>query len=63
MLYPMSLMVLLTFIVGILAVKTRLSSVKKGNVKAKYFRLMAGQEVPEIIIKIYFGRTKSLSTK
>ena len=44
-------MVLLTFIVGILAVKTRLSSVKKGNVKAKYFRLMAGQEVPEIIIK------------
>ena len=47
----MSLMVLLTFIVGFIAVTTRLSSVKKGNVKAKYYRLMEGQEVPEIITK------------
>lgn len=47
----MSLMVLLTFIVGCIAVKTRFSSVKKGDVNAKYYRLMQGQEVPDIIIK------------
>lgn len=47
----MSLMVLLTCIVGFIAVKTRFASVKKGDVKAKYFRLMEGQEVPEIITK------------
>lgn len=44
-------MVLLTLIVGLIAVKTRFASVKKGNVKAKYYRLMEGQDVPEIITK------------
>lgn len=51
MVYPMSLMVLLTFIIGFLTVKVRFASVKKGDVKAKYFKLMAGQDVPEIITK------------
>lgn len=47
----MSLMVLLTLIVGLIAVKNRFASVKKGSVKAKYYRLMEGQDVPEIITK------------
>jgi hypothetical protein len=47
----MTLMVLLTFIVGIITVKVRFSSVKKGDVGVKYYRLMEGQEVPDIITK------------
>ena len=47
----MSLMVLLTVIVGLITVKTRFVSVKKGSVKAKYFRLMLGQDIPENITK------------
>jgi hypothetical protein len=49
MLYPMVLMVLLTFIVGCIVVKSSFASVKKGEVKANYFRLMQGQEVPTFI--------------
>ncbi|MEW6996139.1 MAPEG family protein [Colwelliaceae bacterium BS250] len=51
MLYPMFLMVLLTFVVGFITVKVRFASVKGGDVRAKYFRLMSGQEVPELITK------------
>ncbi|MBA6294753.1 MAPEG family protein [Colwellia sp. MB02u-9] len=51
MLYPMFLMVVLTFVVGFLTVKSRFSSVKNGDVSAKYYRLMGGQNVPEIITK------------
>lgn len=47
----MSLMVLLTLVVGLITVKARFASVKKGNVKARYFRLMEGQDVPEVITK------------
>lgn len=51
MFYPMLLMVLLTFIVGLITMKNRIASVKSGTVSAKYFKLMEGQEVPEIITK------------
>ncbi|WP_310650017.1 MAPEG family protein [Colwellia sp. MB3u-4] len=51
LLYPMFLMVVLTFVVGFLTVKARFSSVKNGDVSAKYYRLMGGQNVPEIITK------------
>lgn len=51
MLYPMSVMVLLTFVIALMTVAARLSSVKKGDIKAKYFKLMEGQEVPEVIVK------------
>ena len=47
----MALMVLLTLIVGAVAVKSRFASVKQGQVKPKYFKLMSGQQVPEIITK------------
>ena len=44
-------MVLLTFIIACLAVKVRFSSVKTGDVSPKYFRLMDGQDVPDLITK------------
>lgn len=47
MVYPMAFMVLLTFIVGLVAAGTRFSSVRSGDVRYGYFRLMQGQEVPE----------------
>ena len=51
MLYPMILMVFLTFIVGLITMKYRIASVKSGAVSLKYFKLMEGEEVPEIITK------------
>ena len=51
MFYPMILMVLLTFIVGLITMKHRIANVKSGAVSPKYFKLMKGQEVPEIITK------------
>lgn len=51
LLYPMFFMVFLTFIVGFITVTARFSSVKKGDVRAKYYRLMSGQDVPEFITK------------
>lgn len=47
MLYPMIMMVLLTFIVGLIAARTRFASVRSGEVKLRYFKLMQGQDVPE----------------
>ncbi len=49
--YPMFFMVLLTFVVGLITMKQRIASVKSGAVSPKYFKLMEGQEVPEIITK------------
>ncbi|MDX2370632.1 MAG: MAPEG family protein [Colwellia sp.] len=49
--YPMFSMVLLTFIVACIAIKARIASVKDKTVSAKFFRLMDGQEVPEVITK------------
>jgi hypothetical protein len=46
-LYPMALMVLLTFIVGLVTLKTRFASVRSGDVKIGYFKFMQGQEVPD----------------
>lgn len=51
MLYPMAAMVLLTFIVGAVAIKIRFTSVKKGEVNARYYKLMQGENVPEIVTK------------
>lgn len=51
MFYPMFLMVLLTFTIGLITMKNRIASVKSGDVSPQYFKLMEGQEVPEIISK------------
>lgn len=47
MLYPMVMMVVLTFIVGLITARTRFASVRSGDVKLRYFKLMQGQDVPE----------------
>lgn len=44
-------MVLLTFVVGVIAVKARFASVMSGNVSVKYYQLMQGSDVPDIVIK------------
>ena len=51
MLYPMILMVLLTFIVGLITMKHRIDNVRSGAVSLKYFKLMEGEKVPAIITK------------
>ncbi len=51
MLYSMTAMVLLSLIIGLIAVKIRIDSVKKGRVKAGYFKLMEGSNTPDLIIK------------
>ncbi len=47
----MFLMVLLTVIVGGVAVAVRFASVKNGDVSFKYYKLMEGENVPEIVTK------------
>jgi hypothetical protein len=51
MIQAMAAMVLLTIIVALITVITRMKSVKAGDVRARYYKLMQGQEVPEIVIK------------
>ncbi|TDF41434.1 hypothetical protein EYS14_00825 [Alteromonadaceae bacterium M269] len=51
MIYPIAAMALLTFIIGLLAVKARFSSVKNQDVSVRYFKLMQGDDVPEIVTK------------
>ena len=51
MIYPMFMMILLTFIIGLVTMKIRIENVKSGAVSTKYFKLMEGQEVTEIITK------------
>jgi len=47
LLYPMFLMVLLTLIVGVIAMVTRFTSLRSGQVRMRYFKLMEGQDIPE----------------
>ena len=47
MFYPMFLMVILTFIVGVIASITRFTYLRNGQVGIGYFRLMEGQDIPE----------------
>ena len=45
----MALMVLLTFVVGLVAAGARVAGVRSGEVKFKYFKLMQGQDVPDSV--------------
>ena len=51
MLHAMITMVALIYIIGIYTAYIRMSSVRKGLVKVRYFKLMQGEEIPEIITK------------
>jgi len=46
-LYPMAMMVLLTFVVGLITARTRLASLRRGEVEVKYFKLMQGHDIPD----------------
>ena len=47
----MAAMVLLTLIVGAVTFVVRMSNVRSGHVGVKYFKLMQGQDVPEMVTK------------
>ncbi|WP_049722830.1 MAPEG family protein [Gilvimarinus polysaccharolyticus] len=51
MIYAMFIVSILTILVGLIAVKARIYSVKNGHIPAGYFKLMQGQDVPEIVTK------------
>lgn len=51
MIYPMFAVVLLTFLIALVTISIRVSSVRSGRVKIKYFSLMEGGEVPDSITK------------
>jgi len=51
MFFPMFALVLLTFLMGCLALYFRVQAVRKGTLKIKYFRTMESQDVPDMVIK------------
>ena len=51
MLLAMFAMVALTLVVGVITLSSRMKSVKAGDVKARYYKLMQGQELPEYVAK------------
>jgi len=51
MLYPMFAMVVLTLVIGLVALRIRFASVKRGEVSVRYFKLMQGDKVPEAVLK------------
>ena len=51
MLYPMFMMVMLTFIILLITFRVRSASVTRGEVPIKYFSVFQGEDVPEIVHK------------
>jgi len=52
LIYPMFVMVVLTFGVGLLTAYTRIRSAYAGEINPKYFRLMSNYEVTEKVAKL-----------
>jgi len=50
--YPMFVLVVLTFVIGFSTGISRLVSVKKGHVDRKYFKLLSGYAPPDYIVKL-----------
>lgn len=51
MLLAMFAMVVLTLVVGLITLSSRMKSVKAGDVKVRFYKLMQGQELPEYVAK------------
>lgn len=51
MLYPMFMLVILTYVVLLLTARTRIGSVRDGSVPIDYYALMSGHEVPDFVAK------------
>lgn len=51
MIYPMFALVLLTFVVGGITFVARIKSVRTGQVKPSYYKIMQSTDVPEALIQ------------
>jgi len=51
-LYPLFVLVLLTFIIAIWMGRLRFEAVKRGDLNVQYYRLNRGDEVPEYLAKV-----------
>lgn len=51
MIYPLFALVMLTYLVMLVTVRSRLRSVRSGQVSLQYYSLMQGAEVPDFITK------------
>ncbi|OEF25755.1 MAPEG family protein [Vibrio rumoiensis] len=51
MIYAMAAMILLVFLVACFTFKVRVASIKSKQVNLRYFQLMQGENLPEIVMK------------
>ncbi len=51
MLYPMFMLVMLSYVVLLITVRVRTGAVREGALPLSYFSLMQGQDVPEMVAK------------
>lgn len=51
MLYPLFIMVILTFVILLFTLRVRISSVQKGEVSLSYYSLFQGEELPDLVAK------------
>jgi hypothetical protein len=51
MVYPMFMMVVLTFVVFLIAFRVRTGSVQRGEVSIKYYSVFQGENIPELVHK------------
>ena len=51
MLYPMFMLVMLTYVVLLITVRVRTGAVRDGSVPIAYFSLMQGTDIPEMVAK------------
>ncbi len=51
MLYAMFAVVILTMLIGLITIRTRISCFRSGKVSHKYYKLMQGDNVPEVMVK------------
>ncbi|MFN3164180.1 MAG: hypothetical protein ACE37N_12060, partial [Pseudohongiellaceae bacterium] len=51
MLYPMFMMVMLTYVVMLITVRVRTSAVNRGDIEASYFSIFQGENIPEMVHK------------
>ncbi|GAB5497904.1 MAG: MAPEG family protein [Pseudohongiellaceae bacterium] len=51
MLYPMFMMVMLTYVVMLITVRVRTSAVNRGDIQPSYFSIFQGENIPEMVHK------------
>ena len=51
MIYPMFIMVILTFVILLFTLRTRVAAVRKGEVSLSYYSMFQGEQVPDMVAK------------